>query len=153
VSANLPDLSKKFSDLAPEEFRFTASYIRYQNRRYMDSLYLDWREFNGAWYWERGFLSCAIAGAKMPEEITVDCFKLPWNRIIFEALHLIRSNTSIAAGTEAEYSLLTAYLSLNDCFDQSFKDYLTEIRNMIGIPSAVYAFAVKIIELNAGVSV
>ena len=150
-------LNKPFSELSRSDASYVLNTIRgeiKQINKKVKTVY-DPRQFRGAWYWERGFLSCVMAGAKIPEAITADCFRMHWNRIIFEGLYSLRKAGLPKIGWFEEYSLLTALLShtLSDRFDQSFKDYILEIRDMIGVPGAVYPFAVKVLELCLGAAV
>jgi len=113
--------------------------------------YFDHREFRGAYYWERGFLSCVMAGAEIPAAIAAEHFRMPWNRAVFEAL---RSISALPPESERErFALLSALLARHPWFDGNFKAYLSEIRDMIAVPSAAHAFAAKLVELKAGVNV
>jgi hypothetical protein len=105
----------------------------------------DPREFQGHHYWERGFLSCVIAGAAIPDGVTEDCFRVPWNRVIFQALRdLERLDVT---GIEA----LTVFLRETGWLDDASKeDYLSGIESMIGMPSAVSGFALGLLRLNMG---
>jgi hypothetical protein len=109
--------------------------------------YYDPREFMGPWYWERGFLSCVIAGAEIPKEITPGHFKMPFNRKIFEALQAIPPSDP----PRSRYGLVVALLSRDTPLDPYFEDYLENVEGMIGVPGAAHAFAAKLIELKAGV--
>jgi replicative DNA helicase len=114
--------------------------------------YYDRRQFQGCRYWERGFLSCIMAGADIPELITRDHFCMPFNRVIFEALRAIKCRPG--ADLYAKYNLLVSLLKATGNFENAGgKAYLEEIRDMIGIPSAVHAFAAKLVELKAGLPV
>ncbi|MDR2924236.1 MAG: hypothetical protein LBU85_12975 [Treponema sp.] len=121
--------------------------VRRQNK------YFDRRKFQGAYYWERGFLSCAMAGGGIPAAITPDHFRMPFNRIIFKALHTM--HCSQGAGFEkGKCGLLIALLKATGNFEKAGRDaHLEEIRGIIGIPSAVRAFGAKLVELKAGVAV
>ena len=145
-----PSLDLPFTELTADDARFLFNKIKKENKNRKDRY--DPRQFRGAGYWERGFLSCVMAGAKIPDVITPDHFRMPWNKIIFEALRLIRLDPA-KTGMFEKYDLLVAFLSQNPHFDQNFKDYVTGIRDMVGVPSAVYAFAERLLMLKAGIDV
>jgi hypothetical protein len=107
-------------------------------------------EYRGEWYCGRAFLSCIMAGHKIPKEITADCFRMPWNKIIFEALLSIQN---INAGDFQKYDILVALLSQNPHFDHSFRKYLEEIFNMIGAAGNVNYYAQQLLILRAGMGV
>jgi len=112
----------------------------------------DPRQFQGAYYWERGFLSCVIAGAEIPDTIKLEHFRMPFNRVIFQALRVIKCGPG--HGLFVKYNLLVSLLKATGNFEKAGGEtYLVEIRDMIGVPSAAYAFAVKLVELKAGVKV
>jgi hypothetical protein len=105
----------------------------------------DPREFQGRRYWERGFLSCVIAGARIPSRITPDFFRVPRNRVIFEALRELEKLGM--AGIEG----LTVFLRETGGLEAAGGEiYLQEIETTIGIPSAIRGFAVGILRLNLG---
>ena len=107
-------------------------------------------EYSGEWYYGRAFLSCIMAGRKIPKEITADCFRMPWNRIIFEALLSIQN---INTDDFQKYDILVALLSQNPRFDHSFRKYLEEIFNMIGAAGNVNYYAQQLLILRAGLGV
>jgi len=145
------NLSKPTENVKPAKsaaFENLKIKLRRENR----NLYYDARLFQGAHYWERGFLSCVMAGADIPDAVTPECFRMPFNRVIFEALCSIKHKPdSVLCG---KYDLLVSLLKATGKLDSAGGEaYALEIRDMIGVPGAVYAFAVKIIELKAGVAV
>jgi len=133
--------------------RINSNVTHYAKKVKQKNLYYyDPRQFRGAHYWERGFLSCVIAGADIPGAITVKHFKMPFNKVIFEVLYAIKCDPG--PGLFAKYNLLLLLLKATGNLEKAGGEaYISEIRDMIGVPSAVYAFAVKIVELKAGVNV
>lgn len=132
-----------FSEVTRAEFEALAAEVRRQNAgirfRY------DRRNFQGHHYWERGFLSCVIAGAKIPAEITRDSFKISRNKIVFQALRELEKLN--LAGIEA----LTVFLRETGRLEAAGgKDYLSGTESMIGVPSAVRGFALGLLRLNLG---
>ena len=115
--------------------------------------YYDAREFSGAYYWERGFLSCVIAGAKIPPEITVDCLMAPWNRLIFSALREIEKLGIVDVrdrGVHAKLKPLLAFLRETGNLAPDFERYVRGCENMIGIPSAIGGFTLGLLRLRLG---
>jgi hypothetical protein len=105
----------------------------------------DPREFCGAAYYERGFLSCVIAGAKMPASITADCFRIPWNRAIFEALRILDGLGMSGA------SALTVYLrESGNLGSAGGEEYIQRVAAMVGIRSAEPYFRKQLLRLRLG---
>jgi hypothetical protein len=103
----------------------------------------DSRLFEGAAYYERGFLSCIIAGAHIPDLITRENFVIPWNQTIFQALQFMES--ADIKGIEA----LLNCLDILGCLEAAGGEkYVREAEEMIGIPSAVTGFALGLMELS-----
>ena len=115
--------------------------------------YYDAREFSGAYYWERGVLSCLISGAKISPEITVDCFIVPWNRLIFKALREIEKLGIVDIrdrGVYAKLELLLAFLRETGNLAPDFEIYVRGCENMIGIPSAIGGFTLGLLRFRLG---
>jgi hypothetical protein len=105
----------------------------------------DPREFEGRHYWERGLLSCVIAGGKIPPRITLDFFKIPRNKIIFQGLQELERLGLSGAGA------LTTFLRETGRLEAAGGEpYLLDIERMIGIPSAIRGFAIGLLRLNLG---
>ena len=149
-------MSKPFAEMTPEEHKqallLWKSEIHHQKRKEKENpnRMAGKAEWHGEWHHGRAFLSCIMAGRKIPKEITADCFRMPWNRIIFEAL---LSMQNIDAGDFQKYDLLVALFSQNPRFDQSFRKYLDEIFNLIGPVGRVEYYAQKLLMLKAGLDV
>jgi hypothetical protein len=105
----------------------------------------DPREFQGRRYWERGFLSCLIAGAKIPPQITPDLFRVPRNRVIFQAF--LELEKLDIGGIEE----LAVFLRESGRLEAAGGEtYLREIETMIGIPFAVRRFTLGLLRFNLG---
>jgi hypothetical protein len=141
-----------FDKMTDEEFRALAAEVRRRGRR--TRFTYDPREFQGAHYWERGFLSCVIAGAAIPDGITGDYFRVPRNRVIFSGLAALQEKgiTDLRkTGIYAKYDLLTALLKATGHHEAAGgENYLREIESMIGIPSAIRGFTTGLLRLNLG---
>jgi hypothetical protein len=133
------EMSREESAALCGEFRRRNAGIRF---RY------DPREFEGLQYWERGFLSSVIAGAKIPYGITPDSFKIPRNKIIFQTLWELEKLNLAGIG------LLTVFLRETGRLEAAGgENYLSAIENMIGVPSAVRSFAPGLLRLNLGAKI
>jgi hypothetical protein len=138
--------SLPFSKMTREESLTVCAEVR---RRLAGIRFrFDLREFQGRHYWERGFLSCVIAGGKIPGEIAGDCFKIPRNRLIFEALRELERLGM--AGPKALAVLLRETGQLEAAGGE---DYVRDIESMIGVPSAIRGFALGILRLHLGARV
>jgi hypothetical protein len=132
-----------FSEIADEEFDALAAEARRENRKYR--FVYNPREFEGPRYWERGFLSCVISGAKIPSGITLNLFKIPRNRIVFDVLQKLEKLN--LAGIEA----LTVFLRETGRLEAAGGEgYLSGIKQMVSNPAAVRGFALGLLRLNLG---
>jgi hypothetical protein len=105
----------------------------------------DPREFRGRRYWERGFLSCAIAGAQIPSRITLDLFKVPRNRVIFQALRELERLNLAGLGA------LTVFLWETGRIEAAGGEkYLLDVEGMIGVSSAIRGFALGLLRIGLG---
>jgi hypothetical protein len=146
-----PDSSKniylrRMADMTPEEFKAIAAEIRGRNRRHF--FRYDPREFQGPSYWERGFLSCAVAGAKIPPQITPEVFKIPRNKIIFHALRELERLDMAGVNVLITFLRETSRLEA-----AGGGEYIRDIERMVGIPSAIQIFALGILRLNLGAKI
>jgi len=152
-------MGKPFAEMTPEEHKRAILLMRHEihhrrrkerenpsPRNRMRGKY----EYRGEWYYGRALLSCVMAGREIPKEITADCFRMPWNKIIFEAL---LSMQNVSAGDFQKYGLLVALLSENPRFDQSFRKYLDEIFTMIGPVGNAHYYAQRLLMLKAGIDI
>jgi hypothetical protein len=126
------------ADLTLEEFRSIADMVRGYNRRH--PLRYDPREFQGAYYYERCFLSCLIAGAAIPPGIIPDILLIPRHRVILKAIREL-SETGIQGNLKA----LTTWLGKTGTLKKAGgEEYVREIKGIIGIPSALSEFILEI---------
>jgi hypothetical protein len=108
----------------------------------------DPREFQGRHYWERGLLSCVIAGAKIPPQIAPDLFSIPRNRVIFHALRELEKSGMTGINT-----LITFLRETSQLEAAGGEEYLGDIERMIGIPSAIRGFTLGLLRLNLGAKI
>jgi hypothetical protein len=100
----------------------------------------DPRGFQGAYYYERGLLSCFMAGAAIPPDIAADILLLPRHRVILEALRELER-----AGIRGNLEALVIWLGKTGTLEAAGgEDYIREIENMIGLPSAAAGFALEV---------
>jgi replicative DNA helicase len=126
------------AELSLGEFKILAAEVRRENRKYRFTY--NRRTFEGAYYYERCFLSCLLAGAAIPKGITVDLFSIPRHRLIFEALRGLEA-LGIRNNTEA----LVTWLDKAGILEKARGEaYIQGIRFVINVPSAVTAFAVEL---------
>jgi hypothetical protein len=144
--AQAPETGKNMADLTPEEFQSVAAEDRGYNRRL--PLRYDPREFQGRYFWERGFLSTVIAGGGIPTAITPNLFTVPWNRVIFQAAQELEKLDM--SGADVFITLLRETGTLEKAGGE---DYVREIEGMVGIPSAVQSFTIGLLRLNLGAKI
>jgi hypothetical protein len=108
------------------------------------------KDFAEPEYSEKGFLSCVIAGARIPASITAYHFVSKKHQIIFYALKGLESLGLVDLRRRSLYAklkLLTAYLSkTGELAAAGGEKYLYQIENLIGIPSAVNYYTEKLRE-------
>jgi hypothetical protein len=107
--------------------------------------YLDPREFQGHHYWERGFLSCVMSGANIPQWITPELFRIPRNLIIFRALQELEKLDITGLDALIVFLRETGRLGSADG-----EGYVRGVESMIGLPSAARGFAEGLLRLNLG---
>jgi hypothetical protein len=105
----------------------------------------DRRKFEGAHYYECSFLSCVIAGAKIPPQVSSENFIIPRNKTIFQTLRFMES-----AGVQGFEVLLSCLEGFGVLKIAGGETYIREIEKMIGIKSAINAFALELLRLNLG---
>jgi hypothetical protein len=133
--------SLPFSSMTREE----SVAVCAETRRQLAGIRLrgDSREFEGAYHYERGLLSCLMAGAPVPSGITADTLLMPRHRVILEALRNLE-----ALGVRGNIQALTAWLDKTGGLEKAGgESCVREIEGMIGIPSAVTAFAAEVLLL------
>jgi hypothetical protein len=126
------------ADLTHEEFKALVAEVRGYNRRH--PLGYDPREFQGAYYYERGFLSCLIAGAAIPLGITPDTLLIPRHRVILEVVRELAE-----AGIRGNPEALITWLSKTGTLEKAGgAEYVREIEGMTGIAAALSKFTLEI---------
>jgi hypothetical protein len=143
LTQNIKQSSVPFSKMTREES--LALYAEIRGRLAGTRFRYDYREFRGRHYWERGLLSCVIAGAKIPPQIAPDLFKVPRNKIIFHALRELERSAMAGIGT-----LITFLRETGTMEKAGGESYARDIESMVGIPSAIQIFALGLIRINLG---
>jgi hypothetical protein len=129
---------KLMRELSSEEFEALAAEVRSYNQQHR-SVYNP-QDFRGVYYYERCFLSCLLTGAVIPTGITTETFLIPRHKVIFEAIREL-SATGIRGNVRA---LITWLDKIGFLKKAGGEGYLWEVESVIGIPSAVTAFAVEL---------
>jgi hypothetical protein len=126
------------ANLSQAEFEALAAGVRRENRKY--SFVYNRRQFKGAYYYERCFLSCLLAGAAIPKGITAQTLLIPRHRIILEAICKLE-----VLGIRGNLEALLVWLKFSGLLKKAGGgDYIREIESVVGVPSAITAFAVEI---------
>ncbi|MDR2095487.1 MAG: hypothetical protein LBP76_08210 [Treponema sp.] len=100
----------------------------------------DPRDFQGAYYYERCLLSCLLAGAAIPAGITAETLLIPRHKVIFEAIRELAG-----MGIRGNIGAVVTWLDKIGLLEKAGgEDYVWEVESVIGIPSAVTAFAVEV---------
>ncbi|GHT83303.1 hypothetical protein FACS1894137_04040 [Spirochaetia bacterium] len=96
---------------------------------------------------EQMFLSAALAGGKLPEEITEELFTVKKHQVIFRAL--VRLNRlGIIRKWNDNLSLLITFLSEMKSLDAAGgREYLVLIEKTAGIPSAIEGITLELLQL------
>jgi hypothetical protein len=96
---------------------------------------------------EQMFLSAALAGGKLPEEITEELFTVKKHQVIFRAL-LRLNQLGIIKKWNDNLSLLITFLTEMKSLDAAGgREYLVLIEKTVGIPSAIEGITLELLQL------
>jgi hypothetical protein len=129
------------SDLSEKEFNILANHIRTANAG------IRWiynpENFQGAYFFERCFLSTIIASARIPRSITPERLLIPIHQRMLNCLFQLQER-----GIRANGDRLAALLEVSGK-DHSIdiQEYVREVTNMIGVRQPAAYFAGELLKL------